>query len=267
MQRCRPPYPDVLTPREWEVLSLLREGFTNKQIAARLGISERGAKYHVSEILSKLGVDGRVEASTWRGQPLRRVPLLAVILARFSGTLARVGFGLLASALLALFVLALGVGVMERRSGPTDWASREAVAEQTRQEKPLEADAVATIQTFGASSWLESPRPTSPSPDSDQSAARGCVFDARTIALDADKAAIAQGHSGGSKVEYVGNCRLFMEVRASPVSTLSDVDARCQFIVTVVPGSNFSSELRRAGNCDGLGLFSSVGPFPPAAGQ
>ncbi|HEY4686531.1 MAG TPA: helix-turn-helix transcriptional regulator, partial [Dehalococcoidia bacterium] len=43
----RPPYPDVLTPREWEVLDLLREGLTNDQIARRLGISRDGAKYHV----------------------------------------------------------------------------------------------------------------------------------------------------------------------------------------------------------------------------
>ena len=38
------------------MLSLLREGLTNEQIAERLGISRDGAKYHVSEILSKLGV-------------------------------------------------------------------------------------------------------------------------------------------------------------------------------------------------------------------
>jgi DNA-binding CsgD family transcriptional regulator len=266
MRRGRPPHPDVLTPREWEVLDLLRAGLTNKEIAGRLGISERGAKYHVSEILSKLGLSGRDEAVAWRREPLRRVPLLVVFWARFSSTLARVGFGVLATAVLALFALALGVGVMESRTG-TDWASREVVAEQARQENPLEEDAAATIQTFGASSWLESPRPPSPFPDSDQPAARGCAFDARTITLDADKTAIAQGHTGGSKVEYFGNCRLFAEVRGSPLSTLSDVNSPCQFILTVEPGSNFSSELRRVGNCDGLGLFSSVGPFPPAASQ
>lgn len=64
-RRGRPPHPDILTPREWEVLGLLREELTNEQIADRLGITERGARYHVSEILSKLGVSSRQEAADW----------------------------------------------------------------------------------------------------------------------------------------------------------------------------------------------------------
>jgi DNA-binding CsgD family transcriptional regulator len=69
--RGRPPHPDVLTPREWEVLSLLREGLTNRQIAERLSISQDAAKYHVGEILSKLGVATREEAATWQPVPPR----------------------------------------------------------------------------------------------------------------------------------------------------------------------------------------------------
>lgn len=65
-RRGRPPHPDILTPREWEALELLRRGLTNEQIAQRLGISMDGAKYHVSEILSKLGVSSRQEAATWQ---------------------------------------------------------------------------------------------------------------------------------------------------------------------------------------------------------
>ena len=64
-RRGRPPYPDVLTPRQWEVLALLREGLTNEQIAERLGISPDGVKFHVSEILGKLGVTSRDEAARW----------------------------------------------------------------------------------------------------------------------------------------------------------------------------------------------------------
>ena len=64
--RGRPPHPDVLTPRESEVRELLRQDLTNRQIAERLGISLDGAKYHVSEILSKLGVSDRYEAATWQ---------------------------------------------------------------------------------------------------------------------------------------------------------------------------------------------------------
>lgn len=64
-RRGRPPHPDILTPREWEVLGLLREGSSNDEIAERLGISLSGAKWRVSEILSKLGAGGREEAPSW----------------------------------------------------------------------------------------------------------------------------------------------------------------------------------------------------------
>jgi DNA-binding CsgD family transcriptional regulator len=52
-----------LTAREREVLDLVRLGLTNEEVAGRLGITEAGAKYHVSQILSKLGVATREEAS------------------------------------------------------------------------------------------------------------------------------------------------------------------------------------------------------------
>lgn len=72
-KRGRPRYPDILTPREWDVLALLREGLTNEQVAQRLGITERTVKFHVSEILSKLGVASRQQAASWqpeaRGRP------------------------------------------------------------------------------------------------------------------------------------------------------------------------------------------------------
>jgi DNA-binding CsgD family transcriptional regulator len=70
-RRGRPPHPGVLTPREWEVLALLREERSNEEIAERLGISLAGAKYHVSQILSKLGVESREEAARW--QPAARL--------------------------------------------------------------------------------------------------------------------------------------------------------------------------------------------------
>ena len=62
---------DILTPREREVLDLIRRGLTNEEIAQRLGISLDGAKYHVSQILSKLGVATREEAAAWRPEPQR----------------------------------------------------------------------------------------------------------------------------------------------------------------------------------------------------
>jgi DNA-binding CsgD family transcriptional regulator/Tol biopolymer transport system component len=68
MRRGRRPHPELLTPREQEVLELLRLGLTNQQIADQLGIGVFGARYHVSEILSKLGVSTREEAAAWQGE-------------------------------------------------------------------------------------------------------------------------------------------------------------------------------------------------------
>ena len=51
-----------LTPRELEVLQLLSEGLANKEVAARLNISEHTAKFHISSILGKLAVSSRTEA-------------------------------------------------------------------------------------------------------------------------------------------------------------------------------------------------------------
>jgi DNA-binding CsgD family transcriptional regulator len=50
------------TERETEVLQLLAQGLANKQIAARLSISEHTVKFHVSSIYSKLGAANRTEA-------------------------------------------------------------------------------------------------------------------------------------------------------------------------------------------------------------
>jgi two-component system, NarL family, response regulator LiaR len=50
---------DGLSARELEVLALLVEGLTNKEIAARLVVSERTIKFHVGSILNKLDVQNR----------------------------------------------------------------------------------------------------------------------------------------------------------------------------------------------------------------
>jgi DNA-binding NarL/FixJ family response regulator len=52
-----------LTPREHEVLLLVAAGRTNREIGAELFMSEKTASVHVSRILAKLGVGGRVEAA------------------------------------------------------------------------------------------------------------------------------------------------------------------------------------------------------------
>jgi DNA-binding NarL/FixJ family response regulator len=49
----------LLTGRESQVLQLLFRGLTNKEIACDLNISERTAKFHVCNVLNKLGLEGR----------------------------------------------------------------------------------------------------------------------------------------------------------------------------------------------------------------
>jgi two-component system, NarL family, response regulator LiaR len=55
--------PEPLTDRETEVLKLLAQGQANKQIARSLQIGEQTVKTHVSNILSKLGVQSRTQAA------------------------------------------------------------------------------------------------------------------------------------------------------------------------------------------------------------
>jgi DNA-binding NarL/FixJ family response regulator len=60
----------TLTDREREVLDLVRQGFANKQIARRLGISERTVKAHLTRVFSSLGVSDRTQAALWATEHL-----------------------------------------------------------------------------------------------------------------------------------------------------------------------------------------------------
>jgi two-component system, NarL family, response regulator LiaR len=60
-----PESPEALTERETEVLRLLAQGKANKEIARSLSISEKTVKVHVSNILSKLGVQSRTQATLY----------------------------------------------------------------------------------------------------------------------------------------------------------------------------------------------------------
>jgi two-component system, NarL family, response regulator YdfI len=51
-----------MTPRESEVLELLSQGWTNKEIAEQLGISDHTIKFHITSIFEKLNVSSRTEA-------------------------------------------------------------------------------------------------------------------------------------------------------------------------------------------------------------
>ncbi len=56
---------DELTPRERQVLLLVAEGLMNKQVARRLGISEKTVKAHLTRVFAAIGVSDRTQAALW----------------------------------------------------------------------------------------------------------------------------------------------------------------------------------------------------------
>ena len=53
---------NILTPREKEIFNLLIDNFSTKDIAKKLGISEKTVRNHISNVMQKLGVNGRASA-------------------------------------------------------------------------------------------------------------------------------------------------------------------------------------------------------------
>ncbi|MEX0781578.1 MAG: helix-turn-helix transcriptional regulator [Dehalococcoidia bacterium] len=102
--RISAPARDALTPRQREVMHLIAAGKTNFEIAQHLGVSLEGAKYHVSEILGKLGVDSREEAvAAWQsGEQRWRWPRMRFLVPAAAGIAAVAGIAVTAVLLLAL---------------------------------------------------------------------------------------------------------------------------------------------------------------------
>src|SRR4029077_7446918 len=67
--RGRPRHDDVLTPTEWRVVHAIQHGMSNREIAARRGISLDAVKYHVANAVAKLGVANRQALRRWFREP------------------------------------------------------------------------------------------------------------------------------------------------------------------------------------------------------
>jgi DNA-binding CsgD family transcriptional regulator/predicted enzyme related to lactoylglutathione lyase len=68
-RRGRPPHDDLLTPAEWRVVHAVKHGLTSRQIAERRGISVDAVKYHVANVLAKLGLTNRKALRRWHQAP------------------------------------------------------------------------------------------------------------------------------------------------------------------------------------------------------
>ena len=62
-RRADPPLREPLSDREWEILRLVAQGASNKEIAAALVLAEGTVKNHITNILAKLGVGDRTQAA------------------------------------------------------------------------------------------------------------------------------------------------------------------------------------------------------------
>jgi DNA-binding NarL/FixJ family response regulator len=73
--RQRPAEPAALTRRELEIIQLINEGLTNKEIARRLAIGLATTKSHVHNLLAKLGLERRNQAAKWIRERTRATPV------------------------------------------------------------------------------------------------------------------------------------------------------------------------------------------------
>ena len=67
--RGRPPHDDQLTPAEWRIAHAVRHGMAPADMARRLGMSRDGVKFHLRNILGKLGLADRAALQHWIGGP------------------------------------------------------------------------------------------------------------------------------------------------------------------------------------------------------
>jgi DNA-binding CsgD family transcriptional regulator/catechol 2,3-dioxygenase-like lactoylglutathione lyase family enzyme len=68
-RRGRPPHDDILTPAEWKAAHAVQHGMTNRQIAERRGISRDAVKFHIENVLGKLGLSNRKALRQWFQPP------------------------------------------------------------------------------------------------------------------------------------------------------------------------------------------------------
>ena len=71
-RRGRPPHADLLTPTEWRIVHAIQHGMSNREIARRRGVSLDAVKYHVANVVAKLGLANRQAVRRWFRTPAGR---------------------------------------------------------------------------------------------------------------------------------------------------------------------------------------------------
>jgi DNA-binding NarL/FixJ family response regulator len=66
-----PASPEELSPRQTQILTLVAQGQTYRQVAETIGIAERTVKYHMAEILDRLHLENRAQVITFAARMLR----------------------------------------------------------------------------------------------------------------------------------------------------------------------------------------------------
>ncbi len=99
-----------ITERQRQVARLISEGLTNGEIAERLGISLDGAKYHVSELLGRLGFERRRQIADWYRRESRTTTRRRLRALTGTWMAWAVGVGAMAAAAAVLLLLYIALG-------------------------------------------------------------------------------------------------------------------------------------------------------------
>ncbi|MGK2964234.1 MAG: helix-turn-helix domain-containing protein [Tepidiformaceae bacterium] len=150
-------YEAELTSRQREVLNLLARGMTNAQIGERLGISADGAKWHVSEILTKLALSSREEAAAyWIYRNSFQVRFRRIAGGFFGlQTLKWAGIGAGAAAIGAIAIIAVVAAMGGSEDEPTPGDPDDPTPSPTVETLPCPVDQAACDFAREIDRWLE----------------------------------------------------------------------------------------------------------------
>ena len=234
-----------LTPRQREVIDLMAHGKTNAQIGDALGISLDGAKWHVSEILSVLGVETREQAvEVWRehsrldrriGRTVRAMSPIA-------------GLKLFGAGAAMVLVAGAAVGVWLLLANGSDESNVAPGASPTWTAEATQPPSTATPTWTPFVVGTPTPRVDQADTDhaalqsanlvvyadefSDESWASG-IHEIVAYDLDADRPAASFRVSFPISMELVGRDLLFHD---STTVTLSDLSGESQRVIYAAPG-------------------------------